>query len=70
MKSGEIGCPKCGSTKGFYGNIRGVQTYFADGYPSEAYTVGKPTKSISCFDCGYRTTADRLKERAKKHETT
>ena len=67
--SKEIGCPKCGSTKGFYANTRGVQTYFSDGYPAAAYTIGQPTKSISCFNCGYRTTAEKLKERARKHET-
>lgn len=68
MMTDKPGCPRCGGRL-FLATIQGVQYYTASGEPS-GYEImdGTESKTVRCYDCGYRTTVEKLKERNKGHE--
>lgn len=63
------GCPKCGCET-FFSKFIGTQYYKANGENDGYHFDGKETKTVRCLKCHYRTTLDKLRERAKKNETT
>ena len=53
-------CPKCGSTKGYYTNFRGLQFYNANGEQRGWCMDGAETQKMHCLNCNYVTTRERL----------
>ena len=54
-------CKKCGSNKGWYANIRGIQYYDNEGDP-RGYSLHTENKYVRCLGCGYRILISKIQE--------
>ena len=54
-------CKKCGSTRGWYTNIRGRQYYDEHGEP-DGFVVDNETKTTYCINCGYQQPYSKIKK--------
>ena len=52
-------CPNCGSEKGYFSGITGVQYYDADGNPTKQ-VVDKIRPTVNCINCGVWFRRSRL----------
>lgn len=66
MDNKRDGCPKCGSHKGFYANVRALKCYYTDGSEEKTFVTGRTVQTVRCFECGYKTTLNQLRERTKR----
>ena len=55
-------CKYCGSDKGYFTNIIGIQYYLCNGEP-DGFKIDKESRYATCYNCGKKVLLSDLLER-------